>query len=83
MNIKNYSILVDDGVRGKSLKRPKMSKVVSWIKEEEVETFIVNELIKLTISREQLCLVIYTMLSNEDLLESCKFKFFGNEIYGF
>ncbi|MFV0520100.1 MAG: recombinase family protein, partial [Lachnospirales bacterium] len=37
MNISDYLILVDEGVSGKSLKRPKMSKAVDWIKEQEVE----------------------------------------------
>lgn len=48
MNIKDFLILVDDGVSGKSLKRPKMSKAVDWIKNQEVETFIVYKLDRLS-----------------------------------
>lgn len=48
MNISDYLILVDDGVSGKSLKRPKMSKAVEWIKNQEVDTFIVYKLDRLS-----------------------------------
>lgn len=48
MNIKDYLILVDDGVSGKSLKRPKMTKVLKWIQDDEVETFIVYKLDRLS-----------------------------------
>lgn len=63
MGIKDYLILVDDGVSGKSFNRPKVKSAIKWISEGKVETFIVYKLDRL--SRKLTDLITFLEDSNK------------------
>ncbi len=48
MGINDYLILVDVGASGKSFNRPKIKRVIKWIEEGKVGTFIVYKLNRLS-----------------------------------
>lgn len=65
MGINEYLILVDDGISGKSFNRPKIKRVINWVKENKIETFIVYKLDRLSRNLTDLISLLEEMTSKK------------------